>query len=270
MKISLKIFTLALAATAVVWLLFFIANHYLDGSAWSSLELSKSALKGEYCEFNNTAAFFHQRMDTYSNLGYFFLGTVILLSLLFEGKSEHPNLLDKFPQLSVFMGCCLVYLCFGSAFFHASLTWPGQRVDMNGTYSVCIGLSAISIYRYFDTDLSDSRKRSMLFLLIAIVIVFVKVHVMISSVFLLPSFVVLIILFTCMNYQKTRGYNLKLAVISFLLMAAAFILRTLDAKKINCNPFSYYQGHAVWHFFTGMSAFLLYWFYKTEETAHQD
>ena len=48
-------------------------------------------------------------------------------------------------------------------------------------------------------------------------------------------------------------------------MIFAFILRTIDVNKIACNPVSIYQGHALWHLFTGMGAFILYWFYRSEK-----
>ncbi|MEY4541487.1 MAG: hypothetical protein RLZZ306_3244, partial [Bacteroidota bacterium] len=54
--------------TAIMLLIWIGLNQILDGSIWEGMTLSKSALMVEYCEFNNPDRFFHQSMNTYSNL----------------------------------------------------------------------------------------------------------------------------------------------------------------------------------------------------------
>ncbi|MFB0946202.1 MAG: hypothetical protein QMB24_08670 [Spirosomataceae bacterium] len=87
------------------------------------MTLSKSALTAEYCEFNNPEALFHQNINTYSNLIYFFLGMAIILFANSDfNKTNSQNRLRTFPGLSILLGSCFIYLSFGSAFFHTSLT----------------------------------------------------------------------------------------------------------------------------------------------------
>ena len=203
----LKIYAISFIATMLMLCVWIFLNHHFTGSVWYGMKLSQSVLKVEYCELNNTAAFFHQSMNTYSNLGYFFLGMIVILISIYDRKNidRNKNLLRQFPSLSFFFGCCLVYLCFGSAFFHASLTWIGQRADMNGTYSVCIGLTGIGVYRAFIKKTSASFKKIYVAILLLIVIVFIEVHLWISSFFLLPFLIVLLIAITLFNYYKTPG-----------------------------------------------------------------
>ena len=269
-KIVLKIYGIALLATILMLLVFIFLNHYFDGSFWSGMKISKSALTTEYCELNNTSMFFHQRMNTYSNLSYFFLGIIVLLVSLYDkkDKSGNKNLLQQFPLLSFFYGMSLVYLCIGSSFFHASLTWLGQRVDMNGTYSICIALLGISLYRAFSRrDSSIAFKRIMIVVLFFTVLLFVELHLLISSIVLLPLIILLTTIFSSINYLRNKSQlHASFALLSLVLLIAACILRVLDVEKVGCDPASFYQGHSVWHIFTGMSSFFLYWFYRSERT----
>jgi hypothetical protein len=209
-------------------------------------------------------------MNTYSNLMYFFLGCIVVLVSFYDRKvqmSVEKNALQQFPLLSFFFGCCLMYLCLGSSFFHASLTWIGQRADMNATYSICITLSGISYYRLWIKEKpSPWFKRLFVGALFCMVLLFIELHLLISSLFLLPFLILLIMAGTIMNYRQNKNnFNIQPAILSLLLMIAAAVLRSVDVQKIACDPTSLCQGHSLWHFFTGMSAFLLYWFYRSEK-----
>ncbi len=270
-KTTYRIYVIAFIATSLLWLVFMLLNQRLDGSCWQTMQQSKSALTAEYCELDQSTHFFRQTMNTYSNLMYFFLGMIVVLVGLYDKKNKKDittkNSLQQFPLLSLLFGICLMYLCIGSAFFHASLTWIGQRIDMNGTYSICIVLIGISIYRYFAAAALSKRNQWIIIIaLIIAIIIFIELHLLISSLVLLPLLILAIVVFTVLNYTKHKNsYKLSLAVLSLTLMIGAYILRNMDVKKIACDPVSLYQGHALWHFFTGMSAFMLYWFYRSEQ-----
>lgn len=269
-NILYKIYGVSLLATLCLCSVYASLNHHLDGSIWQTMQQSKSALTIEYCELDQTSSFFRQTMNTYSNLMYFFLGLIVVLISFYDYKNRQEkdtNLIQQFPLLSFFFGCCLIYLCFGSSFFHASLTWKGQRIDMNATYSICIALIAVSYYRLFFKK-AHAGLFQILFIgaLFLFVFLFLKLHLIISSHILLPLLILLVIIATIINYAgNKKSFNLYLSILSLLLMIGAFILRTLDVKKIGCDPTSVFQGHALWHLFTGMGAFLLYWFYRTEK-----
>lgn len=269
-SIMIRIYVTALLATITLLLFFIFLNHYFDGSVWNGMQISKSALTVEYCELNQTNKLFHQNMNTYSNLAYFFLGMIAVLISLIDKKNkskQDKNPIQQFPLISFFFGCCLIYLCFGSSFFHASMTWIGQRIDMNATYSICITLIGISSYRCFvQQDTSRMFKQLFVLCLLITILLFIKLHLLIPSIILLPLLILLVVIFTTANYLRSKSnFILRYAIISLLLMIAAYVLRTLDVKKINCDPLSIYQGHAIWHFFTGLSAFMLYWFYRSEK-----
>lgn len=242
-------------------------NALLDGHIWDGMIISKSALTVEYCEFNHVEKLFHQSMNTYSNLAYFFFGVLIIQIARYDSKNKAEitqNRLEKFPLLSALMGVCFIYLSFGSAFFHASLTYLGQRVDMNGTYSISIALLGIGFYHVFHKiDFSERAKKLWIGVLLVIIIAFLPISLMISSSKLLPAMILLLMILIAIHYfQFKKEKSLILAILGFVLMFVAIKIRTLDVQKIDCDPYSWYQGHAVWHLLTALSSFSSYAFFR--------
>jgi hypothetical protein len=262
------------AGFTITMLLIWIGlNAFISGNIWDGMVISKSALTVEYCEFNNVNRLFHQSMNTYSNLAYFFFGILIIQIALEDHKIRHReglNRMQQFPALSALMGICFIYLCFGSAFFHASLTYIGQRVDMNGTYAVSITLLSIGVYHILHKiDFSPKLRFIWISALGLLIIAFLKIALMVSSSVLLPAMILLLTLMNLVNYIQFRKERfISIAVLSFVLIIIAIKIRTRDVQKINCDPHSFYQGHALWHFLTALSSFCSYAFFRFSRSKH--
>ena len=256
----------ALASVAVL-LVFMSLNSVLDGSIWEGMTVSKSAIKVEYCELNQVGKFFHQTMNTYSNIAYFFFG-IWIVQLAFndyKNRNAHKlNRLQQFPMLSALFGFCFIYLCFGSAFFHASLTWVGQRVDMNGTYGLTLSLLSIGLYHvFYKIKLSEKSKMYVIMGLIILIFAFFEIALMVSSSVLLPVLILFSTILVGIHYFQFRKERfLILGILSFILIIIAVKIRTLDVEKVGCDPNSWYQGHAVWHLMTATSSYLNYAFFR--------
>lgn len=207
------------------------------------MTLSKSALEVEYCEFNNPDSFFHQPMNTYSNLVYFFLGVLICQIAWGDYRNRNfQNRLANFLLLTALMGVCFIYLSFGSAFFHASLTWAGQRVDMNGTHSITLTLVSIGLYHVHKINFSEQAKKIWIVVMVIIILAFYQVHLLISSCILVPILILLILLLIGINYfQFSKQRYLFLGILSLALIIIAIKIRTMEVQKINCDPHSLYQ-----------------------------
>ena len=251
--------------TTLMLLIWIGLNYILDESIWEGMTLSKSALTVEYCEFNNPHKFFHQSINTYSNLVYFFLG-VLICQIAWEDSNHRnfQNRLANFPLLSALMGFCFIYLSFGSAFFHASLTWAGQRVDMNGTYSITLTLVSIGLYHVLHKiNLSERAKKIWIGVMLVIILAFYQIHLLISSSILVPALILLMLILIGINYfQFPKKRYLIFGILSLVLIAIAIKIRAMDVQKINCDPYSLYQGHSVWHLLAGLSSFCNYAFFR--------
>lgn len=178
--------------------------------------------------------------------------------------------MQQFPALSALMGICFIYLCFGSAFFHASLTYIGQRVDMNGTYAVSITLLSIGIYHILH-KIHFSRKLRFIWIsaLVLIITAFLKIALLVSSSVLLPVMILLLTLMNLINYFQFRKERfISIAVLSLVLIIIAIKIRTRDVQKIDCHPHSFYQSHALWHFLTALSSFCSYAFFRFSKSKY--
>ncbi|GAB2606417.1 hypothetical protein GCM10027190_62330 [Spirosoma areae] len=239
----------------------------LGGSIWSGMRISQSAITVEYCEFNQVNRFFHQPVNTYSNLAYFFFG-IFLVGIAGEDARNRgkpgQNQLENFPMLSALLGACMVYLSVGSAFFHASLTYAGQRVDMNGTYAVLLSLVGIALYHVLPgLRLTPLQKTGWVLSVVGLVVVFLQVALWLSSARLVPALLLLLNGLMLLNYgQFRKERSLGVALLSLVLIVIAIRIRTLDVQKVDCDPHSLLQGHAVWHGLTALSTFCSYSFFR--------
>ncbi len=262
-----KLIFQSLAITFAMLLVWIFLNSVLAGNVWEGMEVSKSALTVEYCEFNDTSKLFHQSINTYSNLVYFFFGILICLIAKQDYDNQElnsKNRLANFPELSFLIGISFIYLSFGSAFFHASLTWIGQRVDMNGTYSLSISILLIALYQVFHKiELSKTTKRSLLIFAVILIISFYQIALFVSSSIILPIFILSAWILITVNYfQFSKERSLTIALLSIISIVIALKIRTMDVQKINCDPYSIYQGHSLWHFLAGFSSFCSYAFFR--------
>ena len=257
----------ALLGTGILFGFELSLDSLFDSSVWTGMLVSQSAIIVDYCEFNHTERLFHQPINTYSNLIYFFYGLVVIQlatkDLKFFSVRE-ANSVRNFPYLSVLLAANFIYLSFGSAFFHASLTWIGQRVDMNATYGltlslICIGMVQVLVKKELSKQMQVGLVLGMLLLIAA----FLPLALQISSAILLPSLFLVLLLLGIGNFvQYSSQRSPLLLILSFVLLAIAIQVRTLDVAKVNCDPLSIWQGHALWHFLTATSSLCMYFYFR--------
>jgi len=257
-----------LLGTGVLFGIFLALDYSLDSRVWEGMVISKSALTVEYCEFNHPERLFHQPMNTYSNLIYFFYGLLVFQLGWKDWKAfanREANTVGKFPYLSLLLAANFIYLSLGSAFFHSSLTWIGQRMDMNATYGltlslICIGMVQVVVKK----ELSKQFQVILLLGMLLLIVGFLPLALQISSAILLPALFLVLLLLGIGNYLQYRTQRSPLLLIlSFVLLAVAIQVRTLDVAKINCDPLSIWQGHALWHFLTATSSLCMYFYFRS-------
>ena len=167
-------------------------------------------------------------------------------------------------MLSFLMGASFIYLSIGSAFFHASMTWLGQRVDMNGTYSISISLLFIALYHvFYKLHWSETAKKATFVGAVLLILAFYELHLLVPSSILLPVMILLIWVLSGIHYFQFRKERfIVLALLGLILIVVALKIRTLDVQKVGCDPHSPFQGHAVWHLLTALSSFCSYAFFR--------
>ena len=257
----------ALLGTGALFGVFLALDYSLDSRVWEGMVISKSALTVEYCEFNHPERLFHQPVNTYSNLIYFFYGMVVFQLGWRDWKAfanREANTVRRFPYLSLLLAANFIYLSLGSAFFHSSLTWMGQRMDMNATYGLTLSLICIGLVQVLIKKEWTPRMQLILVGVVLLLIAsFLPLAVHISSSLLLPSLFLILLVLGIINYFQYPAQRIPvLGVLSFVLLAVAIQIRTLDVAKVNCDPLSIWQGHALWHLLTATSSLCMYFYFR--------
>lgn len=246
-------------------------DFVLDSSVWTGMKVSQSAVTVEYCEFNHPERLFHQPINTYSNLIYFFYGLLVFQLALKDLKLvelKGVNSIRSSAYLSILLAANFIYLSFGSAFFHSSLTWIGQRIDMNATYGltlslICIGFVQVLVKKQLTKQIQVGLVVGMLLLIAG----FLPLALQISSSILLPSLFLILLVLGIINYIQYPAQRIPpLGLLSFVLLAVAIQIRSMDVAKINCDPMSIWQGHALWHFLTATSSLCMYLYFRRVKT----
>jgi predicted membrane channel-forming protein YqfA (hemolysin III family) len=254
-------------ATGIFFGIALALDYFLDSRVWDGMVVSQSALKVEYCEFNHPERLFHQPVNTYSNLIYFFYGIVVFQLGWKDWKAfanREANTVRKFPFLSLLLAANFIYLSLGSAFFHSSLTWMGQRMDMNATYGLTLSLICIGWVQVFvKKELSPRMQLGLVGVVLLLIAAFLPLALRISSSILLPSLFLILLVLGIINYIQYPSQRIPvLGILGFVLLAIAIKIRALDVAKVNCDPMSIWQGHALWHLLTATSSLCMYFYFR--------
>lgn len=254
-------------ATGILFGIALALDYFLDSRVWDGMVVSQSALTVEYCEFNHPERLFHQPVNTYSNLIYFFYGIVVFQLGWKDWKAfanREANTVRKFPYLSLLLAANFIYLSLGSAFFHSSLTWMGQRMDMNATYGLTLSLICIGWVQVFvKKELSLRMQLGLVGVVLLLIAAFLPLALRISSSILLPSLFLILLVLGIINYIQYPSQRIPaLGILGFVLLAIAIKIRALDVAKVNCDPMSIWQGHALWHLLTATSSLCMYFYFR--------
>ena len=95
------------------------------GSIWRDWVTEHSTLV-YFCEPATVEALFRQKVDTYSNLGFFFGAMLLYAFARADRRTEGLGFATVHPIWSFWYGSAMLVTFLGSTFFHASLTLQPQ------------------------------------------------------------------------------------------------------------------------------------------------
>lgn len=245
---------------------------FSDVNLWEQFEISKSGAEQEFCEFHGYDRLIRQPSNSWSNLIYLFFGCLYFVYAYRDKQmpvTERHNFVTRYTSYSIVLGVVMVFLCFASFLFHASLTEFGRKLDITGVVASASILLSYSFLRLY--GLRNFRKSQLLFLRTY------KLHILGFIGALIAFFLSglhgrevvtgLILSVVGLNLYTQWRYKPKVKIWYFIAAIGSILTSTalweLD-KEILCDPSSVFQLHAVWHILTGVTVFLVYWFYRTE------
>jgi len=205
-----------------------------------------------FCEAVRSSGI-RQPSNTWSSLAF-----LIVAAMVLARWARKPQV-DKraYPLLYAFT---LVVIGLGSAFLHSTLSFAGQFADVFGMYLIASFALLYSIHRL--RGLSGA----------AFVGGYVAMNTVLAAVlYWIPEvrrvvFGLLIVAVVSVEILIRRK-NAAASVTKHLwmalgLMGLAFAIWALDFTRVLCSPYSWVQGHAVWHVLSAAAAWYLFRYYS--------
>ncbi|MEO6324131.1 MAG: ceramidase domain-containing protein [Thermoanaerobaculia bacterium] len=220
------------------------ASHLL--CPWSGL----TQVPSEWCE-QSLCSWVRQPANTWSNIGFFIVG-VVILRWTARGRSRHLRGLGY---------VCLV-TAVGSAFYHASETFLGRFADYVGMYSGASYMLAVNVSRW--------RKRAgpavrALF--------WVTLLGPLGGMLLAPRMAVTLYVietvFCCLGLEvalfvrERKSIRYRSLAIYWAIFLAGYAFWQLDIHHLLCNPGNHViNGHAAWHLLDAAGLLYLFFYYE--------
>jgi hypothetical protein len=206
-----------------------------------------------FCEAIHSAAV-AQPANTWSSLGFVIVGLLIA-----HGRMrDDGNPMARYRRI---YGYALVLIGLGSAFYHASLTFVGQLMDVSGMYILITFALLYSLNRLY----KGSRVSFILAYLGTNILLFVLQTTLPGMRRYVFGVLVVAVLATEIRRRTTHiSIDGKWLLRAAVVMAAAFSIWVLDITRTFCDPYSIVQGHAIWHLLGAAAAYCLYRYYGSE------
>jgi len=212
-----------------------------------------------FCETVRTTVV-RQPVNAWSSLAFVAAGFWVLGS----NVRSRANLLSDRPVHRMVLGIAVILIGYGSAFYHATLSFAGQFFDVFGMYLLAVFIVLYAWARL--RPLGDA----------AVVVLYCGINAALAVMLLeMPAlrryaFGALLLAGLALEVRVRRTQpalaDARWLTAAVLVLALGFTAWILDITRVACSPGSVIQGHALWHVAGAAAALLLFRYYASEDT----
>lgn len=256
-SVSLRVVLTIALGVAISALAYWLAQGLSDTSVVE--RPATCTAEGCFCEVN-AQSFPDQIINSFSSLAFVFLGIWALLA------TREPVRGTRERVLKPFFAVTMLFLGVSSFFYHATLSFVGQFLDVFSMYAFGILLATGALYR--SSRISGGLAIA---IFVSASVVFGVVQYVapdarriLFALLLLPGIVLELTPFV--TGYGPRSPRVRFIYIGVGIMLVAYLIWLLDQNEALCDPDALVQGHAVWHVLTALAGFMIFAHYRL--TAH--
>ena len=262
----------------VVWTIIYVSFYYLD--LWG--EPSKAGPSG-FCEYFDPARLVGETMNSWSNTVYMGVGMLVLVyyDLLRMGKVKRKDTYidrDENQHYYLVYGLLVVWLGVGSFLMHGLRRGETGFLDVFSMNMFLSGVFLVSLAFLFDMK--------KLYFYILFIIDFILIIYIMRSGFNFPSFgggglfeflVALTVISESLLsigvyskiFKRVGARNIKRNTVYLALSLGTFLFAYFlwhfgRRDMPTCDPYSWWQWHAIWHMITAGSTLIIALYIRTE------
>lgn len=256
-----------------------LSNPIIQGSAVSLLSSTKIANLWEgmqpatcmpdacFCE-PVVSGLIRQPINTWSNLAFILVGfwaVVLGVMELSKAPINYPpkNLMSSHWIYPLTYGTTAVLVGVGSMFYHSSLIFYAQVLDILGMYLLASFMALYNLSRILKFN-----KRTFFSLYLGVNLALGYI----SSVYPVtrrPIFIaILVIILASELHARLKvpsGMNIKILAWAFISLGIGCSAWILDIKKAICLPDSWLQLHSLWHIGMAGAIGFIFLYYRSEK-----
>ncbi|MES2056949.1 MAG: ceramidase domain-containing protein [Pseudomonadota bacterium] len=245
---------LALAAVAALGILLLLS---LLGPDWLAYAPATCTATRCFCEFPRIGTLIVQPANSWSSMGYVFVGFMMIVLARAKGWSSAMP-----PIAAIVFGVTAISVGLGSVLLHATLTLWGQFFDVLGMYLVGSFMLVSALSRWLRIP---DRSAIIFYLLlcsalVAVLIAVPEVRRWLFAVLLIAAIIVELVF----ARPRRPGVKVGFYLAGILTKAVAFTIWNLDQHGAICTPHSLVQGHAAWHLLGATALWLTFCYYRSE------
>lgn len=198
-----------------------------------------------------------QPANTWSSLAFVVVAGMILMRRAGKPSAGRAG----YPLLYAFT---LLVIGFGSAYFHATLSFRGQFADVLGMYLLATLALLYSIDRL--RSVSAAALATSYIAMNAVLAMLLYWMPVVRRVVFGLLIVAVLLVEILIRRKSGAGSATRQLWIAAAIMGLAFVVWILDITRILCRPESWIQGHAVWHVLGSVATWYLFRYYSESQT----